>query len=56
MLFFTGYACAASPIPQDARKIIYQVHVAAKNRNVAALEKLMVSEFVWSFGGDGDAE
>lgn len=36
--------------------MIQKVHGAAKAKNFSALEKLMVPEFLWSFGGDGDAK
>jgi hypothetical protein len=49
-------AIAAPGIPPEAQKLIYQVHSAAKNRDFATLEKLMVNEFVWSFGGDENAK
>lgn len=48
-------ASAAPAVPMEAEEIIRQVHAAAKRKDVAALKNLMVSEFVWSFGGDGDA-
>ncbi|MYM39929.1 hypothetical protein [Duganella qianjiadongensis] len=46
---------ARLPIPDDAKSVIHAVHVAAKARDYRALKALMVSEFTWSFGGDGDA-
>ena len=48
---------AGHPIlDEEAAKVIRQVHFAAKRKDFASLEKLMVTEFVWSFGGDGDAK
>lgn len=44
------------PIPVAARAVIREVHTAAKAKNFAALRRQMVSEFTWSFGGDGDAD
>ena len=46
----------AAPIPKEAQSLILKVHVAANKKDTEALKKLMVTEFVWSFGGDGDAE
>jgi hypothetical protein len=43
-------------MPVAARAVIREVHAAARAKNFAALRRLMVSEFTWSFGGDGDAE
>lgn len=45
-----------SPLPAEAQAVINEVHAAAKTRNFAALRRLMVSEFTWSFGGDGDVD
>lgn len=44
------------PIPTEAQTVIHQVRDAAKARDFQALRRLMVSEFTWSFGGDGDAD
>lgn len=44
------------PIPDDARSIIREVRAAAKTKDFRTLRRLMVSEFTWSFGGDGDAD
>ncbi|NLR74089.1 hypothetical protein [Leeia aquatica] len=33
-----------------------QVHRAALQRDYVALRRLMVAEFIWSFGGDGSAD
>jgi len=49
-------AHAISAVPAAAVKVIYRVHQAAAVRDVSALEKLMVPEFTWSFGGDADAK
>nr|WP_294841172.1 hypothetical protein [uncultured Methylotenera sp.] len=46
----------AIPVSKDALSVIYKVHVAAKNQDTATLKSLMVPEFIWSFGGDGNAE
>ena len=50
-----GYALAAAPIPEDAQAIIRAVGSAAGRQDFAVLDKLMVREFTWSFGGDRDA-
>ncbi len=42
-------------IPAEAKTVIQHVHKAAMMKDFASLRKLMVSEFTWSFGGDGDA-
>ncbi|GAB2879134.1 hypothetical protein GCM10027277_55480 [Pseudoduganella ginsengisoli] len=56
MLSKAGHAgLERKPIPAEARKVIQEVHVAAKAKNFTALRSQMVSEFTWSFGGDGDA-
>ncbi len=44
------------PIPLDAKSVIRSVQVAAKAKDYRALKALMVPEFKWSFGGDGDAD
>lgn len=46
----------SKPIPVDARAVIREVRMAAKAKNLAGLRRLMVAEFTWSFGGDGDAD
>ncbi len=46
----------AEPIPKEAQFLISKVHVAASKKDTDTLKKLMVTEFVWSFGGDGDSE
>ena len=53
--FITGHALAATPIPEDAQAIIRAVGSAAARQDLAALDKLMIREFTWSFGGDRDA-
>lgn len=55
-LQFTGYVVATPRIPTNAKVVIHQVNHAAKAQDFAALHALMVEEFVWSFGGDGDAK
>lgn len=42
-------------LPGEAHTTIGKVHTAAAQKDYSALEALMVTEFVWSFGGDGDA-
>jgi hypothetical protein len=51
-----NFSVESKPIPADARIVIHEVRAAAKVRNFPALRRLMVSEFTWSFGGDGDAD
>ncbi|AKR43189.1 hypothetical protein [Methylophilus sp. TWE2] len=46
----------AAPIPKEAQSLILKVHVAASKKDTETLKKLMVTEFIWGFGGDGDAE
>jgi hypothetical protein len=46
----------AKPIPIEASSIIRKVHNSAQKRDFSTLRALMVSEFTWSFGGDGDAD
>lgn len=46
----------AAPMPVAAPSVISKVHTAAKHKDFAALKSLMVNEFIWSFGGDGDAD
>lgn len=42
-------------IPKAAANTILTVQNAAATRNFGILKQTMVDEFVWSFGGDGDA-
>ncbi|MFD0930501.1 hypothetical protein ACFQ1T_12015 [Methylophilus glucosoxydans] len=58
LLVFTTLSipALAAPIPIEAQALISKVHAAASKKDTDALKKLMVTEFVWSFGGDGDAE
>lgn len=58
LLVFTTLSmpALAAPIPIEAQALISKVHAAASKKDTVALKKLMVAEFVWSFGGDGDAE
>lgn len=42
-------------IPQEAKRVIAQVHIAAKQQDTKTLKKLMTTKFIWSFGGDADA-
>ena len=46
----------AAPFPKEAQFVISKVHVAASKKDTETLKKLMVTDFVWSFGGDSDAE
>jgi hypothetical protein len=46
----------AAPISIEAQSVISKVHTAAKEKDTVTLKKLMVTEFIWSFGGDGNAE
>lgn len=59
LLFALGTSAEATfttkPIPDDAKAVIRSVRIAAKAKDYAALKRLMVPEFTWSFGGDGDA-
>ena len=55
LAFLTSHALAAAPIPEDAQALIRAVGSAAGRQDFAALDKLMVREFTWSFGGDRDA-
>ena len=50
-----SHALAAAPIPEDAQATIRAVGAAAARRDFAALDKMMIREFTWSFGGDRDA-
>jgi hypothetical protein len=54
--FVCAPAAGSPDVPTEAQVIINQVHTAAKNKDTIALDKLMVREFVWSFGGDGDSK
>lgn len=47
---------AAKPLPPGATAVIHAVHTAAGQQRHAALQRLMAPEFVWSFGGDADAQ
>ena len=48
---------AAKPLPPaGAKAVIQSVHAAAGQQRHAALQQLMAPEFVWSFGGDADAQ
>lgn len=49
-------AIAATDVPKEAKDIVLKVHAAAGRKDAKALEPLMVGDFVWSFGGDGDAK
>lgn len=55
LAFLTSHAPAAALIPEDAQALIRAVGSAAGRQDFAALDKLMVREFTWSFGGDRDA-
>lgn len=54
-LVLSMYSLAA-PVSKEALSVIYKVHVAAKKQDAETLKSLMVPEFIWSFGGDGNAE
>ena len=47
---------AAKPLPPGATAVSHAVHTAAGQQRHAALQRLMAPEFVWSFGGDADAQ
>ena len=49
-------ADSALPIPRQAATVIHAVSRAAAGRDGAALRSAMHSEFIWSFGGDANAE
>ena len=51
----TSHVLAAAPIPEDAQVTIRAVGSAAGRQDLAALDRLMIREFTWSFGGDRDA-
>jgi hypothetical protein len=46
---------AGKSIPDEATAVIRAVRTAAKTKDYATLRQLMVQDFTWSFGGDGDA-
>ena len=46
----------AEGVPAEAAKVIEQVRQAANSKNYPELRKWMVSEFIWSFGGDASAD
>ena len=54
--FVASTSFAKGAIPVAAQAVISQVNSAAKSKNFIALEKLMLDDFLWSFGGDGDAK
>lgn len=64
MIFFTasllGVATVtglgSAGIPPEAHAVIRRVHAAATTKDFSVLRALMVKEFTWSFGGDGDAD
>ena len=47
---------AADRLPNEAVAVISKVHAASARKDFGALRRLMVAEFTWSFGGDGNAE
>ena len=47
---------AAKPLPPGATAVIHAVHTAAGQQRHAALQRLMAPAFMWSFGGDADAQ
>jgi hypothetical protein len=49
-------ASAAPAVPQQAANVIKRVHAASAKKDWAALRAEMLSEFIWSFGGDAGAE
>ena len=56
----SGLALAApggrQVLPNEAVQVIQQVGAAAQRKDFSALRSLMIQEFTWSFGGDGDSE
>jgi hypothetical protein len=56
ILLAFSFSSLAAPISIEAQSVISKVHTAAKEKDTVALKKLMVTEFVWSFGGDANAE
>jgi hypothetical protein len=56
ILLAFSFSTLAAPISIEAQSVISKVHTAAKKKDTVALKKLMVTEFVWSFGGDSNAE
>jgi hypothetical protein len=54
-LFFAP-ALRAEPVPDAAKVVIAEVHIAASTSNYAKLRSLMIEEFSWSFGGDASAD
>jgi hypothetical protein len=42
-------------IPQAAKTVVAEIHQSAKLRDTKTLRKLMMSNFIWSFGGDASA-
>lgn len=56
ILLVFSFSTLAAPFSIEAQSVISKVHTAAKNKDTVALKKLMVTEFIWSFGGDANAE
>ena len=59
ILLFLSAAFAAEKtrkIPADAESVIQRVRKAAETEDLKTLRSLMVQDFVWSFGGDRDAD
>ena len=54
LVLFAGFVSAGQkPAPKAAAALVAKVHTAAVARDKKALERLMTSDFVSSFGGDG---
>ena len=47
---------AQDRVPEAASSLIAEVHDTAVRKDFDELRTRMVDEFVWSFGGDGDAD
>ena len=43
-------------LPAEAEAVIRKARDAAQNKDLKTLRSLMVQEFLWSFGGDRDAD
>jgi hypothetical protein len=53
---FSAAAIKKAPVPKEAQAIINKTRQAVGAKDFAKLRALMISEFTWSFGGDGDAD
>lgn len=56
LIGFTSTPSAAESVPQELAHMVSQIHSAAVHRKYETLREHMNTEFVWSFGGDGDRE